>query len=153
MIVEYATNTPVYFNGRNYMVGDLERGDEIEISVRDLGSGRYSANDITVTRSISGTSGTSGSTSSRTLRGTVTYVDTARRTIELNSVSYSTNFNSTTGNRVVISYDSGMTIDVSGRMEAISGLERGDVIEVQVDNTTGSVLHANRLWLVRDVNR
>ena len=154
VIVEYASNTPVYFNGRNFMVADLERGDEIEISGRDLGSGRYSANDITVTRSISGTS-SSGSTSSsyRTVRGTVSYVDTSRRTIELESPSWSSNFTgSTSNNRVVVQYDAGMNIDVAGRMQAISGLERGDVIEVQVDNTGGSVLHATKLWLVRDVN-
>ena len=156
VIVEFGSSTPVYFDGRTYQVADLERGDEIEISVRDLGSNRFSANDITVTRSISGTggSGSSSSTSSRTLRGTVTYVDTSRRTIELESVNWGSNFNSNTGggSRVVIQYDSNLSIDVNGRMQSISGLERGDVIEVQVDNTSGSVLRANRMWLVRDVN-
>lgn len=153
VIVEYGTSTPVYFNGRTYQVADLERGDEIEISVRDLGSNRFSANDITVTRSISGTGGTSSSTSSSTVRGTVVYHDVSRRQIELESVSWGSRFNSgTSGNRVIIQYDSGMSIDVSGRSQSISGLERGDVIEVQVANTTGSVLRANRMWLVRDVN-
>src|SRR5688500_378105 len=61
VIVEYGTNTPVYFNGQTYRPADLERGDEIEISVRDLGSNRFSANDITVIRSVSGS--TSGSRS------------------------------------------------------------------------------------------
>ena len=154
VIVEYASNTPVYFNGRTYQVADLERGDEIEINVRDLGSNRFSASDITVTRSVSGTGGTTNpSTSSRTLRGTVTYIDTVRRTIELDSVSWGSNFTSSPGgNRVVIQYDSGLSINVNGRMEAISGLERGDVIEVQVENTSGSVLRATRMWLVRDVS-
>jgi hypothetical protein len=155
VIVEYATNTPVYFNGRNYMVADLERGDEIEMNVRDLGNGRFSANDITVTRSVSGT--TSGSTSApagSTIRGTVAFIDTSRRTIELESVSYGSRFNSgSSSNRVTISYDAGLNIDVNGRMHPISGLERGDVIEVQVSNTTGNVLYANRMWLVRDVNQ
>jgi hypothetical protein len=156
VIVEYASNTPVYFNGRNYMVADLERGDEIEIGIRDLGSGRYSANDITVTRSVSGTTSgsTSGSTmSGSTIRGTVAFIDASRRTIELESVSYGSNFNRGSGtNRVTISYDAGLNIDVNGRMHPISGLERGDVIEVQVGNTAGNVLYANRMWLVRDVN-
>lgn len=158
VIVEYGSSTPVYWNGRNYQVSDLERGDEIEISVRDLGSGRYSANDITVTRSISGNSGVgsggSGSTmSSRTVRGTVAFVDLSRRTIELDSVSWGSSFQSNTGgNRVVVQYDPGLNIDVNGRLQSISGLERGDVIEVEVENTTGSVLRASRMWLVRDVN-
>jgi hypothetical protein len=152
VIVEYGTNTPVYFNGRTYGVADLERGDEIDISVRDLGSNRFSANDITVTRSINGTTSGSTSSSTRTLRGTVTNIDTARRTIELESVTWGSNFTSgTTGNRIVVQYDSGMSINVNGQMQAISGLERGDVIEVQVANTTGSVLRATGLWLVRDV--
>lgn len=155
VIVEYGSSTPVYFNGRTYQVADLERGDEIEINVRDLGSNRFSANDITVTRSISGTGGTGSgsSTSASTVRGTVVYHDTSRRQIELESVTWGSRFNSgTSGNRVIVQYDSGMSIDVNGRSQSVSGLERGDVIEVQVDNTTGSVLRANRLWLVRDVN-
>jgi hypothetical protein len=154
VIIEYGSSTPVYFNGRTYQVADLERGDEIEINVRDLGNNRFSANDITVTRSISGTGGSSSSTNASTIRGTVVRHDVSRRQIELESVSWGSRFNSGTGsgNRVVVQYDSNMSIDVSGRMQSISGLERGDVIEVQVDNTTGSVLRANRMWLVRDVN-
>jgi hypothetical protein len=152
VIVEYGSNTPVYFNGRNYMVADLERGDEIEINITDLGSGRYSARDITVTRSVSGTTSGSTSASGSTIRGTVAFIDTSRRTIELESTSWGSRFNSTSGNRVTISYDQGLNIDVNGRMQPISGLERGDVIEVQVNNTTGNVLYANRMWLVRDVN-
>jgi hypothetical protein len=151
VIVEYGTNTPVYFNGQTYRPADLERGDEIEINVRDLGSNRFSANDITVTRSISGS--TSGSSSSmQTVRGTVSYVDTTRRTIELESATWASRFNSgTSGNRVVISYDSNVSVDVNGRLHPVSGLERGDVVEVQVDNVNNA-LRATRIFLVRDVN-
>ena len=151
-IVEFGSNTPVYFNGRTYRVADLERGDEIEINVRDLGNNRFSASDITVTRSISGT--TSGSTSSSnlsTVRGTVTYVDTNRRTIELESATWSSRFQgSTSGNRVVISYDNNVSVLVNGQSNPVSGLERGDVIEVEVDNYNNT-MRANRIWLVRDV--
>ena len=155
VMVEYASNTPVYFNGRTYQAADLERGDEIEIRVRDLGSGRFSASDITVTRSVSGTGGTSSGSTMSSLRGTVAYVDHSRRRIELDSVSWGSRFQSgtTSGNRVVIEYPSGLNIDVNGRMQTASGLERGDVIEVQVENTSGSVLRATRMWLVRDVNQ
>ena len=156
VIVEFGSNTPVYFNGRSYRVADLERGDEIELNVRDLGNNRFSASDITVTRSISGgtSSGSMGSSSNlATVRGTVAYVDTARRTIELESASWRSNFNSGTGsgsNRVVISYDANMSVNVSGQMQPISGLERGDVIEVEVDNYN-NMNRATRVWLVRDV--
>lgn len=159
VIVEFGNNTPVYFNGRSYRVADLERGDEIEINVRDLGNNRFSASDITVTRSVSGGSGTgigSGSSSSSanlsTVRGTVSRVDTSRRTIELESATWSSNFNrgTTGGNRVVVSYDNNVGVIVSGQTQPISGLERGDVIEVEVDNYNNA-MRATRVWLVRDV--
>jgi hypothetical protein len=154
VIVEYGTNTPVYFNGQTYRVADLERGDEIEIRVSNLGNNRFSASDITVLRSIS--SGGSGSTSAMsTVRGTVAYVDTSRRTIELESANWISRFNTGTGtssNRFVISYDNNVSVDVAGQLHPVSGLERGDVIEVQVDNSGSSVLRATRIFLVRDVN-
>jgi hypothetical protein len=157
VMVEFGSNTPVYFNGRSYRVADLERGDEIEINVRDLGNNRFSASDITVTRSVSGGSGSGtgmGSSSSNlsTVRGTVVNVDTSRRTIELESATWSSNFNrgTTGGNRVVISYDNNIGVNVSGQTQPISGLERGDVIEVEVDNVNNA-MRATRVWLVRDV--
>lgn len=153
VIVEFGSNTPVYFNGQTYRVADLERGDEIEINVRDLGSGRWSANDVTVIRSISGNN--SGSTSSNLsmVRGTVRYVDTSRRTIELESATWTNRFNSgsNTGTRVVVSYDTNIGVDVSGRQHPVSGLERGDVVEIEVDNYNNA-MRATRIWLVRDVN-
>ena len=152
-IVEIGSNTPVYFNGRTYRVADLERGDEIEINVRDLGNNRFSANDITVTRSISGgaSSGSTSSSNLSTVRGTVRYVDTNRRTIELESATWSSRFQGNdSGNRVVISYDSNVGVLVNGQSHPVSGLERGDVVEVEVDNYN-NMLRANRIWLVRDV--
>jgi hypothetical protein len=38
-------------------------------------------------------------------------------------------------------------------MHPVSGLERGDVIEVQVSNANATTPFADRIWLVRDVNR
>lgn len=153
MTVEYDTSTPVYWNNQTYRASDLERGDEIEIRLRDLGSNRWMAQDITVTRNVS--SGTFGSSSSQmsTIRGTVRYVDTSRRTIELESASWASGFNSgaNTGSRVIVSYGSNTSVDVSGRMHPVSGLERGDVVEVQVSNPNATTPVAERIWLVRDV--
>jgi len=42
---------------------------------------------------------------------------------------------------------------VNGQMQSINGLERGDVVEVQVRSLGGSSYSAERVWLVRDVNR
>jgi len=159
MYVEYETNTPVYYNNQTYRTTDLERGDEVEVRFSDLGGNRFRATDVTVLRSVStGSLGSSGSTSSSqysTIRGTVRSVDTSRRTIELEAASWMSNFNSGTGSnssRVIVSYDTNTNVDVSGRLHPVSGLERGDVIEVQVSNPNATTPFAQRIVLVRDVN-
>lgn len=157
--VDYDNNTFVRHNNQNYQVADLERGDEVDIRVRDIGSGRLQASEITVTRSISAGNGPGSGTNNQygsTIRGTVRRVDTSRRQIELEQASFINNFNSgsSTGNRTfVVQYGSNTGVEVNGQMQAITGLERGDVVDVQVSNTTGSVLNATRITLVRDVNR
>jgi hypothetical protein len=50
--IYYDSNTRVTYNGRDYAVTDLERGDEIEVvGVADHGT--YIARTITVTRDVS----------------------------------------------------------------------------------------------------
>ncbi|HEU4889272.1 MAG TPA: hypothetical protein VFV49_15405 [Thermoanaerobaculia bacterium] len=152
--VEFESNTPVRFNNQTYNPVDLERGDEIDIRARDLGNGRFLATDISVIRSVSsnGTYGNS-STQTATIRGTVRYIDTSRRTIELESASWISGFNSGAGTstRTIINYDTNASIYVNGRNESVSGLERGDVIEVQVSRD-GSTLWARQMSLIRDAN-
>lgn len=155
LTVQYETSVPVYWNNQRYSVADLERGDEIEVRLRDLGSNRFAAQDITVIRSMS--SGTSTSPSSSqwsTVRGTVRSVDTTRRTIEIESATWISNFRSgtNTGSRMVVSYGTNTSVDVSGRLHPVSGLERGDVIEVQVQDAGATTPFAERIILVRDVN-
>lgn len=154
VIVEYDTATPVYYNNQTYRVTDLERGDQIDIRVRDLGGGRMMADTVTVTRSVSGGT-TAPQTGTATIRGTVSYVDTARRTIELQSASWINTFDrGTTGsNRVVIQYGTNVGVEISGQTYPINGLERGDVIEVQVTNAGSTMPVAQRIWLVQDIRR
>lgn len=155
VIVEYDASIPVLYNNRTYRVADLERGDEIEIRGRDLGNGRYLAQDnITVTRSISGTSGGSTSSQLSTVRGTVRYVDINRRTLELDSTSWISGFNTGAGSgtRMVFSFDNNVGVDIGGQLHPVSGLEQGDVVEVQFRNT-GGTRFAERILLVRDVRR
>lgn len=157
VVVDVDTSTPVYYGGNTYRPGDLERGDEVEIRVRDAGSGRPIAQDITVTRNVSdpnsgGLYGGSTSAQTSTVRGTVRFVDTARRTVELESATWMNNFDSSTGSRtIVVQYDPGFRIDVNGSLQSIEGLERGDVIEVQVREMGGSTWLAQRAFLVRNV--
>jgi hypothetical protein len=154
--LEFETNTPVYFNNQTYRPADLERGDEVDIRVRDLGSGRVLAQDITVTRSVSanGTIG-SGSSQTSTIRGTVRSLDRTRRTIELESANWISGFNSGTGSsvgRTIIYYETNTGIEVNGQLQPLDGLERGDLIEVEVARDNSSALWARRVYLVRDVN-
>jgi predicted RNA-binding protein len=155
--VEFETNTPVYFNNQTYNPVDLERGDEIDVRARDLGNGRFLAQNISVIRSISsnGSIGGSSSAQTATIRGTVRNVDTVNRTIELESTNWISGFNSgTTSSRTVIHYDTNTGVNVNGSFESPSGLERGDVIDVQVArDSNGSMLWAQRMDLVRDVRR
>ena len=156
VMVEYDNSSlPVYYNNQSYRVSDLERGDEIEIRGRDLGNNRYLAQDVTVTRSISAGSNGSSSSQYATVRGTVRSIDTARRTIELESASWISGFNSgnSSVNRMTFQYDTSVGVLVSGQQHPVENLERGDVVEVQFRNTNATMPFVDRITLVRDVRR
>lgn len=152
VMVEYDTATPVYFGNATYRPADLERGDEVEIRTRDLGSGRMAAESVTVTRNVSG--GSSSPSNFSTLRGTVRSVDSVRRTIELESTNWTSGFNTGAGTgtsgRMIIQYGTNTSVEVAGQLHPITGLERGDVVDVQVSGS-GSNLLAERVILVRNV--
>jgi hypothetical protein len=152
--VSYDTNTPVLYNGRSYSPADLQVGDQVTIRTGGSGSSLY-ARDVTVTRSVNASSG-NGTYNNQyaTIRGTVQYVDTSRHTIELSQTNWVSGFNPGAGSSmstITIQYDPAMQISVGNQMAAISGLERGDVIEVQVTNPNSSMPFAQRLTLVRNV--
>jgi hypothetical protein len=154
VMVEYDTSTPVYWSNQTYHVADLERGDEIDVRVNDY-SGRLVAQDITVTRNVSGnTSGSSTSSQVSTLRGTVRYIDTSRNTIELGSTSWVSGFSGGSGaGTIVVQFDSSTNVDVQGRLYPVANLDVGDVVDVQVTSLGGSTYRASRIFLVRDVNQ
>lgn len=159
--VHFDDNTPVTYNGQNFRPQDLERGDEVLVRVAEAGT-TLVAESMTVTYNVSSGNSDNGtwndSNSASTIRGTVRYVDTSRRTIELESTSWRSNFDTrtgsgTSGGRVIISYDSNTNVDVSGRSYPVSGLERGDVIDVQVQNRNATNPFAQRIILVRDATQ
>ncbi|MCU1348796.1 MAG: hypothetical protein JWO56_1826, partial [Acidobacteria bacterium] len=57
------------------------------------------------------------------------------------------------GNTIVVQYDSNARVDANGQLAAVSGLERGDVVDVEVQNANTSTPFAQRITLVRDVRR
>lgn len=152
---EYDTNTYVTFSGRNYYPQDLERGDEVEIFLRDIGGGRSLANNITVLRSVSESGSGGYGTSSATIRGTVRYVDSSRQEIGLEQTSWITRFNtgSGTGSLNVVRYDSNTKVEYNGQLYPPTNLERGDIVDIEVQNAGSSTFLANRITVVRDINR
>lgn len=162
MMLDFETSTPVYFNGNTYRVADLERGDEVEIRVRELGGNRVLAQDVTVVRSVNGSSnsgiygGNSTSNQYATIRGTVRSIDTSRSTFELESANWINGFNTGVGgssgaSRITVYYNDNVQVDVNGRLHPMNGLERGDIVNVEVSRS-GSAYMAERVTLVRDVN-
>lgn len=154
-VVDYDQSTPVSFGGRAYNVTDLERGDQIDIRTRDLGNGRFVADSINVVRSISSTGTSTGTYGTATVRGTVQYVDTSRQTIELSQASWMNGFadNGSRTSTIVIRYDSGVRVDAMGTLSPVTNLERGDVVDVQVQNPNTSTPFAQSIRLVRDVRQ
>ncbi|MEA2465381.1 MAG: hypothetical protein QOJ98_3128, partial [Acidobacteriota bacterium] len=162
-VLDFENSTPVYFNNQSYQVADLERGDEVEIRVRDLGGNRWIAQDVTVIRSVSGTNnGTNNGTlndnssnSRSTIRGTVASIDRSRRTFQLQGTSWISGFNTGAGGSsvgtITVQYDDNTSVDVNGALQPMAGLERGDIVDVQVSGS-GSSYFAQRVFLVRDVN-
>jgi translation initiation factor IF-1 len=150
--IYYDDRTPVVWQGSTYRPQDLERGDQIVARVVESGN-RMVANDIAVTYNVSAGM-TSSSMGSSVVRGTVLHVDTSRRTIELESTTWVSRFNPGTGTsgRIFIQYDTNTAVDVSGRLYPVTNLERGDIIEVNVQPSSSSSYFAERIVLVRDVN-
>jgi len=161
LVLDFENSTPVYFNNQSYRVTDLERGDEVEIRVRDLGGNRWIAQDVTVIRSVSGTNNNGGtwndnsSTTRSTIRGTVASIDRSRRTFQLQGANWISGFNTGAGGSsmgtITVQYDDNTSVDVNGSLHPMAGLERGDIVDVQVSGS-GSSYFAQRVLLVRDVN-
>src|SRR5581483_6814303 len=150
VIVDYDSSTSVMFNGRSYLPGDLEPGDQVTISTRNATSGRQIAQNIDVTRSMNSSSGSQYAT----IRGTVRSIDTYNHTIQLESASYISGF--LPGNRssvIVLQYDPSAQINVNGSLQPVSGLERGDMIEVQARDLGNSKWLASSFTLVQNVRR
>ena len=150
--VDYDTNTMVSFNGRNSMPQDLQSGDQVTISAIDSGGGRLLAQNVSVNRSIS-SGGTTQSSSYATVRGTVRSVDTGSRTIQLDQTSWTSGFVGDNSGYLTVQYNSNANVDISGQLYPVTGLERGDVVEVQVQNLGNANWLANRITLIRNVRQ
>ena len=160
--IAYDNRTTLNYQGRTYRPDQLERGDEVTVRA-DQNGRQLIAESMDVTYNSrggmasgsNGTYGTYGSSSSSdsfsTIRGTVYSVNTGNRTIELESTSWVSGFRTNTGTRFIVHYDPNAMVDVNGQLSPVTGLERGDVVDVQVENMGSSNYLAQRITLVRNV--
>ncbi|MGA7616096.1 MAG: DUF5666 domain-containing protein [Thermoanaerobaculia bacterium] len=144
--VQYDNNTPVVYNGQNYRPSDLEKGDQVSVSVQNLGNGQLLAQRIEVLRSVTSTTGTTG----YTMQGTVQYVDTSTHTIGLNQVSWGNGFTTNTnGSTVVVEYNNNTQVLYQGRNYTPTNLQRGDVISVQAQNLGNGQYLAQQVTVIQ----
>ena len=154
--------TEVVHDGRSYRPDALERGDRIVARVRQVGS-RLHADRIEVTHDVS--SGTydddryddrsddrsGGSALYGDVRGVVYRVDTGRGTIELEEVEVLDRGLGFDRNedRMTLYYDRDTEVRFEGQTYSPENLERGDLIEVEVDQLRGQLM-ADEIAVLRD---
>ncbi len=137
--VHYDANTRVEFQGRSYNPEDLERDDGVHVRTHSSGS-QLIADQIVVTRNANGSTGAAGQ---RQLRGTIREINTAARSIELDSVALGQvqgqvagqgqGFDTTkNGSSTTIAYDASTIVEYQGQRYGVGNLERGDVVSIDV---------------------
>jgi hypothetical protein len=165
--VYYDNRTTLNYQGQSYRPDQLERGDEVTVNVDQSGN-QLLAQTMDVTYNTrggmaSGSNGTYGNPSSSypsssssqysTIRGTVRTVDTGNRTIELENTNWVSGFrtNNSNSSRFVVRYDPNASVDYNGQNYPLTNLERGDVVDVQLQDLGNSNYVAQRVVLVRNV--
>lgn len=170
IVLYYDERTTVAHEGQTYRPQDLEPGDRIEADVDQSGDVLMAQRiDVLYDATSSGVSSGTGSTGTwddrndrndrdtlgtTEVRGTVLSVDTRNRMLEVERRSgygsgYGSNFDSTGGSTgstsrygevVRVYYDSSTIVEYQGRRYSPENLERGDLVEVEVDETGGRLI-------------
>jgi hypothetical protein len=146
VVLYYDDSTRVEHQGRSYRPEDLERGDRIRASVDQTGN-RLMVQDIEVI--YDATAGSGSDQFAEELRGTVRYVDTRNRTLEIENTGR-TNFSTGgTTDVVVVQWDDRTTVEFQGRRYQPENLERGDRVEIEVRDLGGRLI-AEEILVVSD---
>jgi hypothetical protein len=162
--VYYDNRTTLNYQGQSFRPDQLERGDEVTVNVDQSGN-QLIAQTMDVTYNTrggmaSGSNGTYGNPSSTypsqqqysTIRGTIRSVDTRNQTIELENTNWVSGFRTNnSSSRFVVRYDPNASVDYNGQMYPLTNLERGDVVDVQLQDLGSSNYIAQRVVLVRNV--
>jgi hypothetical protein len=167
LAIYYDDRTEVEYDGRTYRPQDLEPGDQIVARVEDSGGNRLLADRIEVVYDVSSSGGTRNdpydpydpndpndrNDTYADVRGIVRNVDSADRTLELERVTWSRNFDrgagSSRSNIVVLDWDADTIVEFQGQRYRPENLERGDEVEVEVRDL-GNRLMAEEILVVRD---
>ncbi len=154
----YDDRTDVEYEGKTYQPQDLEPGDRIRAEIDSSGS-RLLAEQIEVLQDVTGggSTGVLGGydseddnyNASDDLRGTVRYIDTRDRTLEIEPVRNSQFTTGSRSNVVVVHYDAQTVVEFQGQRYTPENLERGDEVEVEVRDSNGRLM-AEEIQVVRD---
>lgn len=127
--VFFDDRTRVGYNGASYSPQDLDRGDQVDVRVRQSGN-QLIAEDMTVTYNARAGSGypaghypgnSDNGTYNTTVTGRVTYVDTARHTVTIDRGA---------GQTFIAEYDRNTPVYSNGRTYSPDTLHRGDRITI-----------------------
>lgn len=154
MTVAYDSQTRVIYQNQSGNPSNLERGDRVEVQGVNDRSGRYVASTINVIQSMSSSypgSSTYPSSTTRTVQGSVNFVDTQARRIDL-SVSYISGLRSTPSTYSIY-YDANTRVLYQGRTYSPADLERGDQVEIQVYDQGNNQFLANTVTVTRNVRQ
>jgi len=140
-VVYYDDATRVEYQGRQYRAEDLERGDRIRAHLRGRDDRRV-AETIEVLRNVNGPG-------YRSMHGTIHSVDTHRRTIEIDSAYLGESFDTRPRTSARIAYDERTVVEYRGRTYDVTNLERGDVVDIDVDAAGPDRWIARRIVVAR----
>jgi len=140
--VYYDERTPVDFNGQTYRPTDLERGDQVAVRVDESGN-NLMAESMTVIRDVSSGSSYPSGTYETSIRGTVRYVDTSRRTIEVDRGSGTTTF---------VEFETNTPVYFNNQTYNPVDLERGDEIDVRAQNLGNGRFLAQSVSVIRSIS-
>lgn len=159
IVLSYDDSTTVEFQGRTFRPEDLEPGDRIlaEIDPSYRSSSTPRVEEIQVLYDVTGGArddddtydGNNDSIAGRDVRGTVRYVDTRDRTVEIETTSRGFTTGSSQSGVVVVHYDSQTVVEFEGRRYQPENLERGDEVQVDIRDVGGRLM-AEEILVVND---
>lgn len=152
--VFFDRNTRLFYQGREYAIEGLERGDVVRVDTTRSGS-RVFARSIEVVRNVRDSYGGGqygggqygGGQYGSDLQGTVGYVDPRARMIELDRGGYGGTYG---GSMARVRYDERTVVEYQGRRYRPEDLNRGDLVRIQA-RPLGNEWLAERIWVERSI--